>query len=69
MEPVFIDVERDPQLIKVLFAQHNQPIPQYRLGDWVGIDLETHQPVVFQDLTPYAPLTLPHTPSGEPKET
>lgn len=68
-EDVFIDVEQDPTRIEQLFEQYGLPIPPHQPGDWVGVNLETHQPVTIPHISDYDPLTLPATPSGDPKET
>lgn len=58
---VFIDVEQDPTLIKQLFERHQLPIPDHQPGDWVGIDIETSQPVVIPNIDEYLQLT--HSPT------
>lgn len=55
---VFIDVEQDPTLIKQLFERHQLPIPDHQPGDWVGVDLDTMEPMVISDVSAYDALPV-----------
>lgn len=68
MEPIFVDVDQDPTLIKQLFERLQLPIPPHNPGDWVGIDLDTKQPIIIPNIEDYQQLTHSPTPSQVKEE-
>lgn len=67
-QPWLVELEQDPTRIERLFEQYGVPIPPHRPGEWVGINLETRQPVVLTSLDAYEQLTHSPTPYEGSKE-
>jgi len=62
-EPWLIEVEQDPTAINAIFEAHGiTEIPEYTPGQWVGVDLETMQPIILDTTRSWDQITHPRTP-------